>query len=145
MNDEIEIEKITADNLDKIKYENIKMFSIAYSGAMGYPGEIIFAHFDKKLKFYSINWNCDPFMDEVDKAFFKPFALPFKENQYFCLPAIDGWRKLELGMGNYLLIREEEYKQFAKVANDYDDECLIYASLLYHSWMAIAKMCYKKK
>ncbi len=145
MNEEIQIEKITEKNVDDIKYENIKMFSFAYAGAMGDPGEIVFAHFDKELKFYSINWNYDPFMDEVDKKFFKPFAIPFKENDYGYLPTLEGWRKLELGMGNFLLIREEEYKQFEKVANTYDDECLIYPSLLYREWMTIAKICYKKE
>ena len=147
-NVEIEsLEYITHDNVDNIKMDNVVAFTFAYDGAMGHPGELEIAYKEcDELKFYHINraYNDDEsLVDKVDKGFFNEFATAIEETGWL-IPELGGWKKIEMGMGNYLFIRREYFEDFEKFAIDYNENIFKIRGILWQSRLEILYLYFSK-
>ena len=113
-----QIESVTRDNVKLIKYENIIAFTYAYLGAQGDPGGLTFVQKTDTLKFYYINQYCDDqnLVNEVENSYFKPFSDAIKATGWL-IPELDGWKKFEMGQGNFLFLRKEYVDEFILLAN----------------------------
>lgn len=96
--------KLTKDNIDNIKYENVIAITIAEGGAMGEPNA--FHVITKELEHYYRNLG----KTDIPKVkFFDCFPL-LKNIHCFCeeLSGLDNdWNWFNMGYGNYLIIRKE--------------------------------------
>lgn len=124
----IELER---ENLNKEFFENVLFFMIAEGGAMGEPGAIKFIKTDGNL--YHLNYVFGDFkIEEVLAAFpvlgecdFGMFGMDSK------IP--EGWNYVNLGMGNYLIVKSEVYTPFKKLISKCKSAGEIYQSWINHA------------
>lgn len=98
---------ITSKNYKIINYDEILFLSFAEGGAQGTPGEVnIITGKSSKIKAYSTNYLLGKIkFDEIIELF-----PPLKENVF--RHVLKGWKYINLGSGNHLLIRDELYDEF---------------------------------
>lgn len=119
------------ENLNKEFFENILFFMIAEGGAMGEPGAIKFVKTDGNL--YHLNYVFGDFKIEEILAVF-----PTLGECDFCLFGMDskvpkGWNYVNLGMGNYLIVKSEVYPPFKKLISKCKSAGEIYQSWINHA------------
>lgn len=103
-------------DLTKELSEKIWFFKIAEGGAMGSPGEVAVITNDGTM--YAFNYIYGDIMYEDVKEFFPVitkcmFAMFGEES---IVP--DGWKYVNLGCGNHLLVKDEIYGEFFKEIKD---------------------------
>ena len=112
-NSDVELIEITENNVNELNNSYIAAFTFAYAGAMGDCSMVKFISKSNKVKVYETNWNIkDGIIDKVD--FFKPFMKELEKNGYDYLPETDGWKKVDMGMGNILFIKTRYWADFEK-------------------------------
>ena len=124
----IELER---ENLNKEFFENVLFFMIAEGGAMGEPGAIKFIKTDGNL--YHLNYVFGDFkIEEVLVAFpvlgecdFGMFGMDSK------IP--EGWNYVNLGMGNYLIVKSEVFPPFKKLIRKYKSAGEVYQNWIDHA------------
>ena len=95
--------EINEDNIKEIKYEGIIAMTMASGGAMGEPNG--FEAVDENMQLYHSNF-------VSGKVDYKKLEKAFPILNYSCDRSEGGWRRISLGMGNYLLLREKYYEPF---------------------------------
>lgn len=109
---------------------DIVAFQMAEGGAMGYPGGVFFVTSDKRVFFTSI-W--EQMSDDNLLKVFPPLAEVKWELFGRGTRYPEGWHYEYLGMGNYLLVRDDFNEKFLKESNKLhrDNPDLI----LYNLWL----------
>ena len=101
-------------NMDNYReYLPISMvaFSVAESGAMGSPNEVIVVDKDNnRFSFYLNNMEVSA-IDEIVPVLHQCLFVHSGEP----LSAAPGWNSEDLGMGNHLFVADEIYPKFAKL------------------------------
>ena len=86
-------------------------FSVAESGAMGSPNEVIVVDKDNnRFSFYLNNMEVSA-IDEIVPVLHQCLFVHSGEP----LSAAPGWNSEDLGMGNHLFVADEIYPKFAKL------------------------------
>lgn len=117
-------ETIRIKELKKDLFENVWFFAIAEGGAMGEPGAIMFIKNDGAS--YRCNYlDGDVSIKQIEKAF------PILKKCNFGLFRIDsqvpdGWKYVNLGMGNHLIVNDDIYSRFTEKLGDYEDPSYVY-------------------
>ena len=127
-----QIENVSKENIKSIDYNNIVAFTFAYDGAMGDNGELTVVNKTDELKFFYINRlsGDKELLKTVDSTYFKPFADTIAQTGWY-IPELAGWKKLEMGQGNFLFVRKEYYSEFETLANSIDKIIIKSQTLLY--------------
>ena len=129
----INFEKITKENINEIKYEEVVVFSFAEAGAMGGMGDVEIKSYTTNYVFgilekaTSINaW------EKEQKILFE--ILPILKKINFNARIIRGhghiedWAVFDMGMGNHLIVRDYLDKQ---ILEKYENAKL---GEMYQSW-----------
>ena len=121
--------------IKKISYEDVVFFSLAEKEAKGEPGEIILVtERNRTVRWYKFNTEKDS-MEKLSSHF-----PPVKALNYTCygkeniIPT--GWKHINLGFGNHLLVRDDIYPAFQREVKE------IYAKNegnIYSNWKRIAQ------
>lgn len=118
-------------DLTKATFKNVMFFSFAEGGAMGDAGAIVF--YVKTGEAYYTNY----VYGDADLNKVKELFPIFKECRFgmFGMGSIvpDGWRYVNLGMGNHLIVNDEVYEEFLKKIDVEADPVIIY-----QTWMKVA-------
>lgn len=127
----MKIIELDRENLNKEFFENILFFMIAEGGAMGEPGAIKFVKTDGNL--YHLNYVFGDFKIEENLAVF-----PTLGECDFGLFGMDskvpkGWNYVNLGMGNYLIVKSEVYQPLKKLISKCKSAGEIYQSWINHA------------
>lgn len=125
--------QVSRSNVFEISYDNIVAFTFAYAGAMGDCGGLTVIHKADCLNFYHINrvYNDDEELVEmVDNSYFKPFADAIKSTGWL-IPELEGWKKIEMGQGNYLFIRKQYLNELENLCNCINNDILKFRTLIY--------------
>lgn len=112
---------INHENVVNIKYDNILAYSYGSPGAMGEPGHFFIVHKDSQLEFYETNLfytDDESLSDKVIKIFPKEFEESIMDFGF--LPIMGGWKQIEMGFGNSLVIREEYVNEFKELMKKVD-------------------------
>jgi len=99
---------IDEKNYGDYKNLNIVAFSLAYSGAMGNPGEILVITKDARI--YSMNYAYGDMTIEMCNE----VCPPLKDCQFGFFEVEEtlvGWKGVPLGAGNFLVLSESIYNQ----------------------------------
>ena len=97
-------------DINKAVFKNVIFFSIAESGAMGEPGDVLF--YVKSGELYHFNYIYgDVNIKKVEEMF------PVLTECKFGILGINsqvpkGWKYISLGMGNHLIMKENVYELF---------------------------------
>ena len=127
--------EIDSKNIKDINYDGIIALTIAEGGAMGEPNG--FQVVDENMKLYHSNF-ADGKIEykKLETAFpvLKSFKCGFDDVQKLD----NGWKWISLGMGNYLIIKEEYYDRYmdrviAELGKEYRK------GELYQNWYKILK------
>ena len=120
--------ELAKQDLTKELSEKIWFFQIAESGAMGSPGGITFITKDGTMYAFSYIYG-DITFDDV-KAFF-PVITECKFGM-FGLDSIlpDGWKYVNLGCGNHLVVSDEIYGEFWEEIKDIQKPSEVYVAWL---------------
>ena len=118
-------------NLTKVYFEDVQFLMFAEGGAMGEAGAIKFIKADGNL--YEFNYVYEKYdMEDFIKAFpvfdecaFGPLGMDCE------VP--EGWRYVDLGLGNHLLVRAELYPQYRKKIQKYQSKGQIYQNWIRHA------------
>lgn len=136
--------EIILDDVDNIHLEDIPAFKFAYSGAMGEAGAIDFLSIKDDIFYHHINYaygNQDV-VDKVFSGFFKPFVDVMNQSFLGFMDDFDGWKKYDLGFGNFLYLRNEYVERFERLANAYDENVLNSHSFFYNSVDLLLLKCF---
>lgn len=121
---------------------DIAAFSIADPGACGEPGGVRII--DSKAKIYRLNyvfgeWDDDLFeICPLSKECFiekvpdsrKRFLLRIAKGCYFIEKVPDGYQFAYLGLGNYLFVKNDFWKEFNDMKNSYKGDKILYSTWL---------------
>lgn len=137
--------KISNKNVNNINFDNILAFSYGGPGAMGEPGHLIIVEKNKRLKFYESNLVYNKDEELIDKLF-HIFPKEFEESLVDSgfLPDLDGWKEIDLGMGNSLCIREEYYSEFNNLVNRVDIYNLCSRGMLFRIRREVLNLFFNK-
>lgn len=117
---------LTRENYENYLPIQVKAFSFAEGGAMGYPGEfIIVENHDKIFKFNIITFECN--RAEIEKIIPLYYECRFGLFGRYDLP--DGWVGFYLGAGNHLIIHASIREKFMEKAQNCQG--------LYSNWQKI--------
>ena len=137
----INFEKITKENINEIKYEDVVVFSFAEAGAMGRMGDVeIITKKNNEIKAYTTNYVFGILEKETSinawekeqKILFE--ILPILKKINFNTRIIRGhghiedWAVFDMGMGNHLIVRDYLDKQ---ILEKYENAKL---GEMYQSW-----------
>lgn len=112
-------EKIENEMIEDLSYENIKAFMFAEGGAMGCPGEVrIFSLEGDKVYLRRNNFAYGDFDMDRFVEHFKPMKTLHYEMFGNLVHIEDGWKFIDLGAGNSLLMTDEVYNAFKDGIND---------------------------
>lgn len=120
------------DTIRNIAPESIAFISVAEAGAMGIPnGVVIAAENEHKVTWYMFNLAEDSFEDL--KSVWPSFDTfsPWEEDHGLA----EGWRYMDLGAGNHLMMRDRYAKKFHRELRKLKPE---HAGIIYMTWKAIA-------
>ena len=126
-----EIIELHNEDLQRELFADVLFFKLAEGGAMGRPGEVIF--YRKNGEKYWFNYVYDDIdMEKVEQLF-----PPLSECK-FCLADMDGeepkgWKYVNLGAGNHLLVADEVYEEFRKRIGNVRS-----LGEIYQKWMKVA-------
>ena len=122
------LELCNAD-INKAVFKNVKFFFLAEPGAMGEPGGVLF--YVKTGELYHFNYVYgDVDIKKVEEKF------PALSNCKFGVDSIvsEGWKYVNLGMGNHLIMEDGIFEIFMKqFPRDVD------SSILYGNWIEVAR------
>lgn len=120
--------ELAKQDLTKELSEKIWFFQIAEGGAMGSPGGITFITKDGGM--YAFNYIYGDITFDDVKAFF-PVITECKFGM-FGLDSIvpDGWKYVNLGCGNHLVVADEIYIEFREEIKDIQKPSEVYAAWL---------------
>ena len=138
------IVEVSKTNVFNISYDNIVAFTFAYAGAMGDCGGLTVIHKTDCLNFYHINRvynNDEELVEIVDNSYFKPFADAIKDTGWL-IPELDDWKKLEMGQGNFLFIKNQYTQEFELLSNSINKEILKFRTLLYSNRFSILNILF---
>jgi len=106
------------NDLKKSIFENIMFFSLAEVEACGEPGGVFF--FDKKGQKYHFNYlHGDVDLVKVEKLFPILGVCRF-ESCVLGSNVPEGWKYVNLGEGNHLIVYDAVYPEFAEIFGDED-------------------------
>lgn len=133
--------ELNKDNLKDINYNDIVAITIAENGAMGEPNG--FYAVTNKLKQYHLNFQ---YTDIKKAQLFDAFPLLETLDIYASqIHNLDfNWKWFNMGMGNYLIVRENYYKKIADYIKNNLSENYEYGEL-YNKWYDILKMVVSDK
>ena len=134
--EKISFEEHATNNYEKIVYSDIVFLSIAESGAMGCPGELLVAtKREQSVKWYCFNMMVDSF-DEL--CSFYPPLKTFNCGIFGKASGIqDGWNHVDLGCGNHLLVRDDYIDAFELAVKFVKPK---HPGEVYACWRGIAQM-----
>ena len=123
----IEMEKAT---LNTVPFDKAKYFSFAEGGAMGEMGGILMVTSDGEV--YHANHCLGDISYDDLVAMFPPlgrcrFEMFGKEST-----APSGWNYVDLGMGNHLIVHDDEYPDFKKKIKG------LHPGQIYQKWLKFA-------
>lgn len=134
--EKIVFEEHTEKSFEMIAYSDIVFLSIAESGAMGCPGEMLVATKNNLgTKWYCFNMMFDRFDDLC--SFYPPLKT-FDCGIFGLASGIqEGWNHVDLGCGNHLLVRDDYNDAFETVLKILKPKS---PGEVYASWRGIAQM-----
>lgn len=117
-------------------YEDIVFFSFAESGAMGSPGEVLIAaKRGDSARWYCLNTETTPYEELL--AIYPPLDS-FDCGVLGRASGIeDGWKHIDLGFGNHLLVRDDYADAFSNAVCELRLESV---GEIYASWRGIAQL-----
>jgi len=104
--------EIDKENIKDINYDDIIAVTVAEGGAMGEPNR--FQAVDKEYQLYHSNFG-DGLVSAKDLKEKFPVLVEFKCGFEDVDKLDQGWKWFNLGVGNYLLVRNEYYEDFKKI------------------------------
>ena len=127
----MEVVELVKDDLTLDLFKNVAFLKFAEGGAMGEPGGVEFITTENKA--YHFNY-C--YRDITYDDFLSVF--PTLKKCRFGMFGIDsstpkGWKYVNLGMGNHLIVASIVYDEFAEKIKNFDNPGKIYAN-----WFDIA-------
>ena len=130
-----DIIELTKDNLKDINYEDVIAVTIAEGGAMGEPNG--FYAVTKNYKLYHLNFgHCNIDKKELYSTF--PLLKTFR----CCCEIVDSleddWEWLNMGFGNYLMIREKFFEKVLLYIGSNFSENWQHGEL-YQNWYEVVK------
>lgn len=133
--------ELNKNNLKEINYNDIVAMAIAESGAMGEPNG--FYVVTKDMKQYHLNFQyTDIKKNQLLDVFPILETLDFYASQVHNLEP--NWKWFNMGMGNYLIVREKYYKSIEDYIKNNLGENYEYGEL-YKKWFDILKMVVSDK
>ena len=126
------IDIVDSKDLSAGIFENVRFFSLAEGGAMGAPGEVIVINAKKEI--YVMNY----IHDNVSIAEIEHY-FPALADSHFGLFGLDstvpfGWKYVNLGFGNHLIVADEVYGAFCAITKDCKEPVEYYTT-----WIDAAK------
>lgn len=120
------------EDLDSKVFEDVQFFKLAEGGAMGCPGEVVF--YTKSGKKYCFNY----VFENIDMRKVERYFEPLSKCR-FGIGGIGseepkGWKYVNLGAGNHLLVVNELYDNFIKKIGPVKS-----LGEIYQKWMCVAE------
>lgn len=128
--------KLTNENIDDIKYEDVIAVTIAEGGAMGEPNSFYVVLHNMKLYYLNFEFT-DIDMTKLNIKF--PLLSTFKCFSEHVFGIDSGWKWFNMGFGNYLLVRERYYEKIDDYINKNLSEEYEHGEL-YQKWFEILKI-----
>lgn len=101
---------------------DIAAFSIADPGACGEPGGVRII--DSKAKIYRLNYVFGEWDDDLFEI------CPLSKGYYFTEKVPDGYQFAYLGLGNFLFVKNDFWKEFNDMKNSYKGDKILYSTWL---------------
>ena len=130
--------RLSNNDLKKEIFKDVMFFSIAEGGAMGEPGAVLFYSESGRLYYFNYVYG-DVDITKVERLFpvlkkcrFGVFGLNS------VVPA--GWKYVNLGMGNHLIVNAEVYDAFI---SEFEED--VEPGGIYMNWRQVAEGILKQK
>ena len=129
--------EITKNNIKEINYNDIMFLSFAESGAMGEPAgiEILL----KDLKLYHTNYCYSEDIKIKDLFSIFPPLETFQCGMCIVTHLDENWKWLDMGMGNYLLIRNTIYDKYVECIDKEVENDEFTPGEVYKKWLDAAR------